>query len=364
MVEIGQIIRMLSARTDELVLQLLPRATRDARYWTVGSLGGEPGQSLVIRRRDGGRYQAGDWIDYASGQHGDGLDLIAEIECAGDKKAAVAWAKSWLGLDGTDPERLRHTRRQVERAEQRPSAAEDDPAEHRAAALRIFLAAAPLRAGCLVTRYLAGRAIDLAYLATLNRGRLPRAIRCHPALWNKESSRKWPAMVALIEGADGVQTLHRTWLELRGDGRVTKAPLDKPKMVLGPYAGGAIRLWRGASGRAWKDHDPALPLWVSEGIEDGISVAIAAPEHRIAAAISQSNIGGVILPPGCSQVVLIGQNDTKPDAIRGGQSAIQRLTERGITVDSVHPPAAFKDFNDLLRAAAAGRLPLPTAREA
>jgi hypothetical protein len=76
-------------------------------------------------------------------------------------------------------------------------------------------------------------------------GRQPWALRFHPALWNEETQRHWPALVAAIVDPEGQLTaVHRIWLAPDGSG---KAPLRDRKMTLGRYAGGVIRLWRGAT---------------------------------------------------------------------------------------------------------------------
>jgi hypothetical protein len=61
--------------------------------------------------------------------------------------------------------------------------------------------------------------------------------------------------------------VHRTWLMPDGSG---KAPLRDPKMTLGRYAGGAIRLWRGASGKALKDAPTGDSIVITEGIEEAL----------------------------------------------------------------------------------------------
>ena len=62
-------------------------------------------------------------------------------------------------------------------------------------------------------------------------------------------------MVALVtHGADGTPlAIHRTFLARDGSG---KAPVDPPKMMLGPCRGGAVRLG-----------EPGDVLMVGEGIE-------------------------------------------------------------------------------------------------
>ena len=123
-----------------------------------------------------------------------------------------------------------------------------DPTDRRAAPLRTYLS----------RRGLSGARLD------------GEVVRFHPALgyWQRNDRNetelvgRFPAMVALVTGADGMPvTVHRTYLT--ADGR--KAPVPEPKKLMG-YAGhrlvgGAIRL--AAAGPV---------LGVAEGIETALAV--------------------------------------------------------------------------------------------
>jgi putative DNA primase/helicase len=122
-----------------------------------------------------------------------------------------------------------------------------DPTDRRAAPLRTYLS----------RRGLSGSRLD------------GEVVRFHPALcyWQRndrdeaELFRRFPAMLALVTGADGMlMTVHRTYLT--ADGR--KAPVPEPKKLMG-YAdrrlvGGAIRLAATgpACSPAWS-RPPGLP---------------------------------------------------------------------------------------------------------
>lgn len=297
--------------------------------------------------------KAGVWKEFSSGEAGDGLDLVAY--CLGGGKAeAVAWGKAFLGLDGADPAALKRTRRAVAaRAEADPEA---EAEKRRRDAFAIWLAAQEKILGTPAEGYLAGRAIELRRL-----GRQPRALRFHPRLWNAESRRHWPALVAAITGPDGkALAIHRTWLEVAG-GRVRKAPLKDAKMTLGGYRGGLIRLWRGQRvdaatgeirpGRRWRDIAAGAELDLSEGIEDGLSVAAIHPECRVAAFVSVGNLARVALPPAVATVALWVQNDAPgSDADKQVARGVERLLAEGRRVRLVRVPAPHKDVNELLQA--------------
>ena len=57
----AEIARLLAARVDQLVLDLLPTGHREGHEWRVGSIGGEPGHSLGVHLTG---TKAGVWSDF------------------------------------------------------------------------------------------------------------------------------------------------------------------------------------------------------------------------------------------------------------------------------------------------------------
>ncbi|HEV2185920.1 MAG TPA: toprim domain-containing protein [Stellaceae bacterium] len=335
---ITDIVAGLAARIDTLAGELLPRGIREGHEWRVGSLAGEPGRSMAVHLRGN---KAGVWADFSSGESGDALDLVAAILFAGDKKRAVRWALSWLGFDGKDPARLQQTRQ----AQQHKIA--EPQHDTKAAAWRIWLASSPVLRDTVAERYLASREISLERL-----GRQPRALRFHPQL-RHPSGRAFPAMVAAIVAPDGELTaVHRTFLLPDGSGKI---PGDA-KLTLGRYAGGLIPLWRGASGKPLRQAPAGERIIVSEGIEDGLTLAMAVPELRVVAAVSLSNMGSLVLPPAIKTVLIAAQNDpwwdnkaqTAHGAARGFDRAVRHFQSEGRIVRDARP-SGYKDHNDLLR---------------
>jgi hypothetical protein len=96
------------------------------------------------------------------------------------------------------------------------------------------------------------------------------------------------------------------------------------------------------------------PVYVSEGIEDGLSVAIADPALTVVAGVALANMGGLELPPQAGPLVFIGQNDAiDGKAVEAFERAVARQQEAARTANRpmpklFFPPPQFKDFNDQL----------------
>lgn len=344
-IEVGEIAAMLSARIESLARELLPHGRREGHEWVVGSVAGEAGKSLAVHL---GNAKAGVWRDFAADIGGDALDLIGAVRFGGDKGRAVAWAKSWLGLDDGDPERLASVRAATPpRPDDADIAAEE--AAKRDSALRIFRGGkAGAFAGSLAERYLRGRGIDLAAL-----GRVPGALGFSNRVWCKEAEAHLPAMLASIQIGGEFVGVHRTWLDPATGG---KARLLNAKKTLGRWRGGVIPLWRPAGAARWADlwaeGAAAEPLIVTEGIENGLSVAMARPGVRVVAAVSLKGIAAMALPPAIAEFTIAADNDAHPREQAALMAAIEGHRRAGRTVKVARAPAPHKDFNDWLQALA------------
>ena len=338
---VADIASMLARQAPSLAAELLPNGKREGAEWRVGSLAGEPGRSLSVHLFGS---RAGVWSDFAAGEAGDALDLVAGVLYRGDKRAALAWARGWLGLGDAGAVPPQHRPAPAAVAEPGP----DPEAEgKRRTALRIFLAAAPHLVSTPAAAYLAARGIDLAEL-----GRQPRSLRFAPYLPNRESGSTWPALVAAVTDAAGRHVAtHRTWLQRDADGTWRKAKLTNPKMSLGAVAGGSIRIWRGASGKPLAQAPEGETVAIAEGIETALSVAIACPELRVLSAISLGNMCRLVLPPAVRTVILCADNDGPNEgAARALQRAVDHYAADGRIVKIAVPPVG-KDFNDTLQQA-------------
>jgi hypothetical protein len=320
--DIRELVRMLAAQAPSLAAELLPHGRKDGHEWRCGSLHGEPGRSLAVHLSG---PKAGVWCDFASGEAGDALDLVAAVHFSGDKGRAVAWSRRWLGLDaGTDPDDAERRRRLTQRALSRAPSADDQAARQQSqrAAIAMWLNAAPRFAPQLM----------------------------HP------SGQKFPAMLAAITNENGAQIgTHRTWLAQDArTGRWGKAPVEPAKASYGAVKGGTIRLWRGASSKPLIEAPPDDVVAIAEGIEDALTVALACPDWRVLAAVSIGNMAAIVLPPQCSDIVLIADRDGEnPQTRRAREAALDRWLNEGRAVRVAEPPRGFKDWNAWLQAEAA-----------
>lgn len=353
MLSVGEIEAMLEARLESLAFALFPNARKEGHEVRVGSLAGEPGQSLAIHV---GGAKAGFIKDFSSGWGGDALKLIAAVLFRDELGPAVTWAKGWLGLDDdADPGRIDRFRAEAKAAaEKRDAEAAEKVKRTQASARKRWHMGVPI-AGTMAEAYLAGRLIDLRRL-----GRQPGALRFNPSVQYGygEEARLLPAMLAQVNALDGAHVAtHRTWLAPDGEGGVRKAGeaegVAKPKKVLGPFDGAHIPLWKGACGSMpLRDIPAGTDVWVSEGIEDGLTAACADPSLRVIAGISVGNIGALALPEQMGWLVILAQNDPPgSDADKALARAIAAQRARGRRVKVARPPRDAKDVNDVAKLA-------------
>lgn len=341
----ADVARLLAGDMAGLVAELLPAARRNGREMVVGSLHGEVGASLSICI-SGAR--AGLWADFAGGASGDALDLVAAVIFDGDKGAAWRWGLRRLGYTppGDAPsDAALPPRAATPQPSQSRAALDAEATARRRKALTLFREAVPLTSRCPASLYLAARGIDLREL-----GRIPAALRFHPHCWCAEAAAPLPAMLAAVTDADGEHlATHRTYLQ-QDAGGWRKAPLAAPKKVLGSFAGGFVPLWRGQDGTPLRDAEPGAEVVLAEGIETGLSIALAAPELRVLAAVSLSNIGRVRLPAAVTCITVAADNDPPGSPAAAALArAVESLAAEGREIRIARSPVG-KDFNDALTA--------------
>ena len=194
-------------------------------------------------------------------------------------------------------------------------------AKHTAAALSIWRSTLPA-VDTLAQLYLATRGLTLP---------IPPSIRFHPGL-KYPLDQAWPCMVALVTKGDeeAPAAIHRTFLARDGVG---KAPVDNPRLMLGPCRGGAVRLGR-----------PDQVLMVGEGVETCLA-AMQATGNPAWAALSTSGMKGLHLPETIRDVIVLADGDESGEA--AARECASRWATKGRRV-RIARPGVGKDFNDLL----------------
>jgi hypothetical protein len=180
--------------------------------------------------------------------------------------------------------------------------------------------------GTVAERYLRGRGITAS---------LPTTLRFHPEAWHGPSSKRLPALVALIQDGKGF-AIHRTFIRPDGRGKADVPP-GSAKMMLGQAHGGHVDM--GCNGDA---------LVVAEGIETALSVASGLLPFRatIWAALSTSGIRTLALPSKPGRLIIAADGDA------AGVAAADALRNRAVQSGwdaKTWPAPNGQDWNDVLQ---------------
>jgi hypothetical protein len=312
------LVAALADNAESVCRRYLSAGRRIGRYWTVGDARNTPGRSMWVRLEPDARGRpAGKWVDAATGEHGDLLDIIREVCSFSTFGDTLNEAKRFIGM----PHSTDHIGPQPKELDQASSTR----------ASRLFTAAQPL-AQTLGAHYLAAR--GLSGLGPLS------ALRFHPqCFYQPEDGPHYalPAIVAAATGIDGcIAGIQRTYLDIAGFTPETlgKAPVDTPRKALGDLLGNAVRF-------GTPDH----VLLAGEGIESVLSVRVAAPDLPLAAALSAGNLAAMTIPVGLRRLYVLRDNDT------GGRWATLRLMDRAQAhgVEAIPLVPICNDLNDDLR---------------
>ncbi len=301
------------------VPELFPHGRRRGDEWRLANIKGDPprnqGSCVIALKGD----RAGSWIDFDGGRGGGPLSTLAYgTRLSG--AALVARAAEIAGWTPGNPARRKP-----------PAAPRDDrdAAQLVASTLGRTLPAT----GTAAEAYLRGRGLGLPDGCDL---------RFHPDLTHAESRSRHPALIGVVRDAAGeAVAIHRTYLQADPDepGRVGKAPLDNPRMMLGKTGGGAVRLAPIADGGV---------LALSEGVETGLAAVAACPALPVWATLSTSGMERVQLPPEVQRIVILADHDESGAGMRAAETAARRLRAEGRRVAIALPPQQGDDFNDLL----------------
>ena len=295
----------------------------------------------------------GSWKDFATGDKGDVLDLVAYLKAC-SRKEALAWAMDRYGIKAMSAEQREQQEELARAARARAEAAEKAERLKRRKRAHLMFAKAEPFVSETVARYLASRGLKLP--PTLE----ARWCRSFPRFewWmgrNRETGElgpEFPAMVwGFVDAQGKQQACHITYLAHDGSG---KAPVEKPKLIWPEHLGLVIRVARGETGLDPEEaakQGKASPVVITEGLEDALTIANAAPELRVWCAGSLAGYGEVPDHACVSAWIVARDNDWgKPQAAALFERAIARLKTFRKPVRVIASDVG-KDFNDQWRAA-------------
>jgi hypothetical protein len=313
----AELAQRLARDAEAVCRHYLSNGRRQGRYWLVGDVANTPGRSLFVRLigPPSGKGAAGKWIDAATGEHGDLLDLIARTMSLNHLRDVLDEARSFLRMPRPAlPPNQRP----------RPSAALSGSPE---SARRLFAMAQPI-SGTIAETYLRKRGITALHDT--------KALRFHPRCYYRPDTdgptEIWPALIAAVTDLLGTITgAHRTWLDPDGNG---KAPVGTPRRAMGHLLGQGVRF--GAA------HDV---MAAGEGIETVLSLRTALPRLPAVAALSANHLAALLFPATLRRLYIARDNDPAGDFAT--ETLIRRAQAAGFEALKLTP--AYCDFNEDLR---------------
>lgn len=368
------VLGKLEAEFEFLARQLAPGGARTGDvYQPINPIRNDRTPGSLVIYVSGPRK--GKWREYSPALPGSGgpYDFVAYIQGGGDiatgRKIAWKFLADRYGLKAASAEDKAkwRERRKVETAK-KTLEQDQASARKRKYAHKLFIEAR-LAPGTPTQAYLEGaRGIDFSAL-----GRWPSAIRHADELEHPEDGVLCAAMVAAVskwrpDNKGGFLATHRTFLEQDAAGVWRKRSavdetVRESKYALGSYAGGAVNVWRGRSGKPLAAAPADDVVVLTEGLEDAVTVAYAyqsaaprtpdgRPEYagpRVLCAISNANFANVALPPQIKDVRIAVDNDgDNRQTAQQIERAIAEFDRQGRSVRLVRAPGGAKDLNDVL----------------
>ncbi|MBB4187317.1 hypothetical protein GGE07_003981 [Sinorhizobium terangae] len=278
MLSASELADRLARDAEAACRHYLSAGRRVGNYWIVGNVANDEGRSLYVQLAG---PRAGKWVDAATGQYGDLLDLVREACGLIDFRDVAAEVRHFLSLPQSQPASPR-------KGDARDLSSVDRPAWERVR--RLFRMTEPL-AGTLAERYLRERGIL--------RAPAQPALRFHPSCYYRDlvSGRTMsiPALIAAVTDPSGAITgVHRTWLDPNGDG---KAKVDDPRRALGRLLGNGVRFCFPSSARV-------SVMAAGEGLESMLSLSQVMPGMPMVSALTANHLAAFRLPRVASASIL------------------------------------------------------------
>lgn len=320
------------ARNAEAVCRhYLSAGRRAGNYWIVGDVANNKGKSLYVHLSG---PRKGRWVDAATAQFGDLLDLVRETCELVDFHDVADEARRFLNEPQSGPA-------SSHRDDARPDPPVDRPANERAQ--RLFRMTQPL-ARTLADSYLRQRGIL--------RAALHPALRFHPSCYYRDlvtgRTSSFPALIAAVTDRFGIITgVHRTYLDRCGldPGSIGKAQVDTPRRALGGLLGNAVRFRFSV--------DCPVPVMIAgEGLESILSLSHVMPTMPMASALTATHLAAFRPPDECERLYIAADADA---AGRHGIEGLSRRTQALGILPLVLTPQ-LGDFNEDLRQLGPDRL--------
>ena len=355
-------------RLEDILHKLAPGGKHARGVYTVcNPMRSERNPSLAVWTKGDA---AGAFKDFTDPDYtkGDIFGLVAYLNGAlpTDFDKGRAWLEDFLGLATLSPAEREAAQRARER---RRRESEEARASRKrwsvGAAGRAWTSGRKPLPGSPAWTYLKARGIDLDQVATY-----AGDLRWGPCEYfmgaeyvveplpgggvNRRKVRPGPILPAIftpLRDAGGtLQALHYTFLRPDGSG---KAEVEKPKLIWPQQVGLVMRIANGAGNHSPEEAEAlgeSCDLVLTEGLEDGLSVALACPDLRVWGCASLSNIAHAPIARPCVDAVLVAaQNDFgNPTAQATLARAEEALARHGKPIVRLPAPTG-KDLNDTLR---------------
>jgi hypothetical protein len=253
--------------------------------------------SFEVYLSPSGKDKRGDWFRRSENVGGNPINLIAYAISGNPKSYREAFreARRFLGME-REP-KVEHAKLMLSHLAKAQRDAEKikRSAEFRERAAREIWDAAKPISNTAAELYLKGRGInfDLSRFADLRFADL-----LYPYREASQPAVRYPTLVAAVRNVEGeITAIWRIYLGSL-NGRVTKAPVPKPKLGLGSAMGGAV--WLGGVDET---------VNITEGIETGLAVVGLTGGQAVAACLSTAGMRSFCPPPTVKRLMIWPDGD-------------------------------------------------------
>lgn len=355
----------LKARIENLCAQLLPDGRRQGRLWVAHNpITQDYSQSpefKVALNRD-----TGAWKDWRTGEKGDVLRLVEYCQ-ATDFAGAMTWSRDFLGLRSMGREERERFNNQMRAARERAERdAEQIRIRRMQAAERLFLTGfadgEATTAEAHARAYFKARGCPIGDI--VNRDLTTFRFASAAEYWKRAEYRhengrrrkvkdgpRFPAVLSAMRAPTGqITAVHCTFLDPVLPKKLSVEADENAKMMFGEAKGSMIRISHGPEGLPPETARQAYPLVLCEGVEDGLSLALAIPEARVWAAGSLSAMASAPVDLPCISAVIVSQDNDWHSKTAQAQfeAVLAQLEQAGRPVTTIASHIG-KDFNDLMK---------------